>query len=200
MNSHFNTSKTDPLLLLADAMGPGGSGASIERMEAQGQRELVNSETIPARGSDALAEIGVSLGEVAADDPMFRKAVLPAGWRREASDHSMWSYVVDELGRRRISMFYKAAFYDRDAFCRMETVYSYLLTCLYEDREPVLDDVWATREAVAEALEGERREAQESLDLWADRTEDYAAEYADEARARLIKISEFAAKLSGCAA
>jgi predicted secreted protein len=30
----------------------------------------------------------------------------------------MWSYIVDDEGTQRVAIFYKAAFYDRDAFMR----------------------------------------------------------------------------------
>ena len=50
------------------------------------------------------------------DDPLFVDAQLPDGWRVEATDHSMWSNLLDDQGMVRGSIFYKAAFYDRDAF------------------------------------------------------------------------------------
>ena len=48
-------------------------------------------------------------------DDLFVEVTLPAGWKKEATDHSMWSKLVDDKGRERASIFYKAAFYDRDA-------------------------------------------------------------------------------------
>lgn len=62
-------------------------------------------------------------------DPLFCHAELPAGWHKEATDHSMWSNLVDDKGRIRAKIFYKAAFYDRDAFtrlcCRFSVAYNY---------------------------------------------------------------------------
>ena len=40
---------------------------------------------------------------------------LPAGWKKQATDHSMWSKLLDESGAVVASIFYKAAFYDRIA-------------------------------------------------------------------------------------
>lgn len=64
----------------------------------------------------------------------------------------MWSYLVDELGRRRGAIFYKAAFYDRDAFMRLESHYGYLSSCLYDKRKPVLDDAWLPLAAAVDEL------------------------------------------------
>jgi hypothetical protein len=47
----------------------------------------------------------------------------------------MWSYLVDEKGRERAAIFYKAAFYDRDAHISITSRYSYSVepACGYED-------------------------------------------------------------------
>lgn len=100
----------------------------IEAQEARGQAELVASESIPTRwagyapDSDAvkghdemLRQLGFELGEPFADDPLFRPAKLPPGWKRMASHHPMHSDIVDDKGLARLGMFYKAAFYDRRA-------------------------------------------------------------------------------------
>jgi hypothetical protein len=101
---------------------PGG----IEASEARGQRELVASEVLPTdlgaffdggRGSakNLLESWGFTFGEPVEGDPLFQHATLPPGWKKEATDHSMWSRIVDEKGRERCAIFYKAAFYDRRA-------------------------------------------------------------------------------------
>lgn len=96
----------------------GGVGEYVEGMEAAGQRQLVESAVLPRTRNlgddDAFVDLGFEFGE--AVDDLFRRATLPLGWRKEGSSHSMWSYVVDEKGYRRVQVFYKAAFYDRDAF------------------------------------------------------------------------------------
>ncbi|SET51723.1 hypothetical protein [Nonomuraea wenchangensis] len=189
MSSPRNTSKTDPLLLLADAMGPGGPSASIERMEAQGQREIVNSTVLPSRlnygTEDELTALGFKLGDKVAGDPLFRHAELPTGWKREGSDHAMWSYLVDELGRRRVSVFYKAAFYDRDAFLNVNTVYGYIGECISEKRTPVLDEVWATRKAVHAAAVGQIAQCAKYLGMYDDRDDEYGRERAAELRSEI---------------
>ena len=49
-------------------------------------------------------------------DDLLYSVELPEGWEIRATDNSMWNYLIDNKGRTRASFFYKAAFYDRDAF------------------------------------------------------------------------------------
>lgn len=89
----------------------------VGAMEAAGQRELVRSTKLPTEGSGnpIFAEMGFVFGAVDPADPLFREATLPSGWQKVGSDHAMYSYIVDTRGIRRVSVFYKAAFYDRRA-------------------------------------------------------------------------------------
>jgi hypothetical protein len=108
-----NTSKLPPIINLFETMGKGG----IEAQEQRGQDELVRSEVLPAKGDwEELTKLGFVKGEPVNGDPLFVHAKLPAGWKKKGSDHAMWSYVLDEKGEERASIFYKAACYDRDAF------------------------------------------------------------------------------------
>ena len=54
-------------------------------------------------------------------DDLFWNVELPDGWKIEATDHSMWNNLFDDKGRKRANFFYKAAFYDRDAFINFDT-------------------------------------------------------------------------------
>lgn len=101
------------------AATPGG----IEAQEAAGQATFVAQESLPKRIMDITREqleaLGFQFGEDL--DDLFVTARLPKGWKKEAApDHSMWSYLIDENGKRRASIFYKAAFYDRSAFMRWD--------------------------------------------------------------------------------
>jgi len=111
--------KQDPMSVLGEILCCGTSH-TIERQESQGQRELVKSEVLPTRGlrhiHDALERAGGAVGNPVDGDPMFTNVTLPPGWGKQATDHSMWSRLIDQAGRERASIFYKAAFYDRDAF------------------------------------------------------------------------------------
>jgi hypothetical protein len=154
-----NTTKRmqDPaekLLFLAEGLAYGSDGA-IENQERDGQRQLVNSDQLPTRAEAQVVyeALGFTFGEPDASDPMFRPATLPPGWSRKGSDHAMWSYLVDELGRERAGIFYRAAFYDRSAHMSLTSLDSYVRNSVEYDAGPVIfDDQWATREAVAAAL------------------------------------------------
>lgn len=74
-------------------------------------------------------------------DNLFWNVELPKGWEIKATDHSMWNDVFDDKGRKRAIFFYKAAFYDRDAFINFETRFSIDVSHIadrnldYEERE-----------------------------------------------------------------
>lgn len=99
----------------------------IEASERQGQVQLVTSELLPSRvhNRDTFIAMGFTFGEPLKDDQLFAPATLPAGWRKEASDHAMWSYIKDEKGRTRAAVFYKAAFYDREAHMSLRDRYQF---------------------------------------------------------------------------
>lgn len=111
--------RTHLLVTLAAAMAGESASDLIEAQEAQGQRELVNSTQLPVKVNSGdrktLEKAGVVFGRATGID-LFVEATLPAGWKKKATDHSMWSELVDETGKVRATIFYKAAFYDRDAF------------------------------------------------------------------------------------
>jgi len=95
------------------AMTPDG----IERQEKQGQLTFARGDYLPKEMQGdcrAVCEAwGIVFGREV--DDLFIEAKLPAGWQKVPTDHSMWVDVVDEKGRKRLSVFYKAAFYDRSA-------------------------------------------------------------------------------------
>lgn len=148
-----NTSERDPLLHLLGMMD-GDTTNYITSMESQGQRQLVNSTSLPTEilhcAEADITALGITLGPVNTGDPLFREATLPEGWSKKTTDHAMWSKVVDEHGRPRLSIFYKAAFYDRKAHMSVETVYSYAGALI--DGAPLFLDEWATGTAVIEAI------------------------------------------------
>jgi hypothetical protein len=118
----MNTNKAQELLLEAMLFGTSGM---IERQEAQGQQSLVNSSKLPKKGDwGNLEKVGVRRG--ANIDELFCEATLPAGWAKVGSDHSMWSYLKDERGLTRASIFYKAAFYDLKAEIKFNETRFYL--------------------------------------------------------------------------
>lgn len=137
MNKPIPTSAAEALGFLMEASLVGTSRA-IENQEARGQRQLVNSEVLPTRLNGckpALEKLGFQfIGEVERD-PLFQRVNMPQGWKKQATDHSMWSDLVDDKGRRRGSIFYKAAFYDRDAFLNLNTRYGVKHDYAAEDKD-----------------------------------------------------------------
>lgn len=191
------------LLGLASAMSTGSPTRFIEEQESAGQDDLVSSEMLPTKAQPSDAEyeaIGITFGEPDPSDPLFRQATLPSGWRKVRTDHSMWSKILDEHGRERISVFYKAAFYDRDAFMNLGTPASYLRSLVWNDGgEPVLDDEWLTPAVAIEALtEGEQSEIGEAekADALAERPDLDADYWAGRADAHRVEASKYAAMRS----
>jgi hypothetical protein len=154
------------LLLLAT----GDTDTVIGAQEKAGQRQVVHSDSLPTEihgSTDADFEaLGFTFGPVDPHDPLFRPATLPDGWTKEGSDHDMWSHVVDGLGRRRVGIFYKAAFYDRCADMHLINLLGYVAGCVREGKPIVTDGVWATRENVAAELRNAAGQAGESVANW----------------------------------
>lgn len=95
----------------------GGNPGAIKNQETRGQQQLCNSIQLPKDGLAENAEkFGIKILGESKNDPLFMDVELPAGWTKKATDHSMWSDLVDENGNKKASIFYKAAFYDRSAF------------------------------------------------------------------------------------
>lgn len=159
----------DPLLLIASAMSNGSPDKFIYAQERAGQQQLVASQMLPteAKPSDADFEAaGFTFDKPVPGDDLFRPATLPGGWTKRGSDHDMWSYVVDQHGRDRVAIFYKAAFYDRRAFMRLIGVSEYVYSHIsgYGAAELVTDDQWATPEAIAAVALNHAADFQRDID------------------------------------
>lgn len=103
---------------------PGG----IEAQEAAGQRAFVANDTLPIECGygttrEQIERMGITFGEPV--DALFTNVQLPDGWHKEATDHSMHSNLLDDYGRVRARIFYKAAFYDRRADINICRRFSY---------------------------------------------------------------------------
>ena len=128
MDKVTNTSKSPRLEWLM-----GGNPNAIEAQEAQGQKEIVKSSQLPTKVNsprgvnieEQYALMGIKVIGKTQGDELFLDVELPNGWKKEATDHSMWNKLVDDNGRERASFFYKAAFYDRDAFVNFSTRYNW---------------------------------------------------------------------------
>jgi hypothetical protein len=165
-------------------LATGDASAAIEAQERAGQTQLVHSDRLPTdlrSPREEFEAVGFAFGEPDSRDPMFAPATLPDGWKREGSDHAMWSYILDQYGRRRASIFYKAAFYDRSAHMGLINVSGYVRECAYQGTPIVTDDTWATREEVAKAAAAAAAYAEEQRKFWVEHDDTkYVAEYTAE--------------------
>jgi len=116
--------KEDGLDLLLRAMSTGNSSDAIYQQEAAGQESFVQSETLPTDMSEdarnALEKSGVKFLGIIEDDPIFQYVELPEDWKKIPTSHSMYTDLIDANGKKRASIFYKAAFYDRSARLNIE--------------------------------------------------------------------------------
>lgn len=149
--------------LLAESMATGSPETFILGQERAGQHQLVNSELLPTdHGDDApWLALGFTFGDPVPGDPLFVHATLPEGWEKQATDHAMGSVIVDTLGRERVSIFYKAAWYDRSANMHLVGVSWYVAKHVEYDGPLVISGEWATREAVLGAMRGHAARARE---------------------------------------
>jgi hypothetical protein len=198
------TSPQDAARILGLARMGVGTG-EVEAMEARGQRQFVASADLPTEISGGTQEefeaLGFTFGDPYPHDPLFRPATLPEGWTKQGTDHAMHSKILDPLGRERVGVFYKAAFYDRRADMHLITVFGYVGNLLYHGLPAVLDDEWATKETVTEAARGYVRRERESVDLWkrpdvAARQPEYAAERAAEHTENIARAEAFIAEVN----
>jgi hypothetical protein len=106
-----------------DAYSTGDPSGAIERQEARGQRQVAALSQLPCDSPwDKLEQLGIKRLEDG--DGVLCRAQLPEGWQIVPTDHAMWSRLVDEKGRERAGMFYKAAFYDRSAHLHLTRRYT----------------------------------------------------------------------------
>ena len=173
----------------------------------------MNSDRLPVKfnvfhqsQAEAQAEfeaLGFTFGDPDEGDPMFRPATFPEGWQRKDYDDAMWSYLVDEYGRDRVSIFYKAAFYDRDAFMSLVGLGWYVTEHVEYGKPLIFDDGWATREAVAAAMreirDAKLKEAGDFRGYAADagrRDEENRAHYAEIAAGKEAEAAKYEAALA----
>lgn len=99
--------------------------------EKQGEVERLPCRTcggtcLAPSSIEALEEAGFEFGDRI--DDLFWEVSLPNGWRKEPTDHSMWTIVYGPDDGERARVFYKAAFYDRAAHFFLECRYRCQLT------------------------------------------------------------------------
>jgi hypothetical protein len=118
-----NTTQTARDNTLMQAWVLGGNPRGIEAQEARGQQEVANTDTLPkdmGGNEKALKDMGFKIEGPVPGDNLFVYATLPPGWKKKPTDHDLYTDLVDDKGRVRGSIGYKAAFYDRWANLSMK--------------------------------------------------------------------------------
>lgn len=101
----------------------GLSPASNVTIEEREQAKIANnpkwmiarSMGFPNQGSDTREALeGLGFTNIQEADDLFYQVQAPTGWTKETEGY--WTTVKDETGQKRMSQFYKGAWYDRDAF------------------------------------------------------------------------------------
>ncbi len=163
------------------ASTPGG----IEAQEKRGQIEQAAKQTLPLElhGREHFEALGFVFG--ATVDNLFQEATFPVGWKKQPTDHSMWSDLVDGDGNKRGSIFYKAAFYDRSAHASLSNRFHVAKdygaddptdTIMVVDARRLIDKKvtdlekpnWSGDRTLAEAAARKQDEATEELRAWLD--------------------------------
>lgn len=105
-----------------------GGVSAIENQSRREQVKVRNSSKLPIKCNftsskdyyKILKRMGIKI--INRDDDLFYNTEIPDGWHKESAG-GYWSYLIDDKGRKRASMFYKGAFYDRDAFISFNRKY-----------------------------------------------------------------------------
>lgn len=105
-------------ILVRERRGMPGSPEAIVAQEKRGQAELVSASALPVQMGEGDRELLESRGIVFGTpvDALFLTATLPTGWSKRATDHDMWSELLDVDGKVVANIFYKASAHDRRAF------------------------------------------------------------------------------------
>ena len=86
----------------------------IEASESAGQKTMIDSTQIPKHGDwEILKSWGIVI--IGDADDLFYNAKLPDGWELRSTGHALNTDLIDDRGRKRAALFYKAAYYDRRA-------------------------------------------------------------------------------------
>lgn len=123
---------------------------TTEDMDYNTKREIT-SANIEAYTRVQYEKIGITI--ISEDDDLFWNVKLPKGWEIKATDHAMWNEVRDDKGRKRMTFFYKAAFYDRDAFSNLQTRFQLDVTHIADPNSDY--DVWRASDIQGTVKDGD---------------------------------------------
>jgi hypothetical protein len=96
----------------------------IAAQEMDGQNDLMARDIIPRLlrpDRETFEKAGFVFGKMV--DGLFIEEKMPEGWTKKANDDALHSDILDGQGRRRGTIFYRAAFHDRDAHASLACRY-----------------------------------------------------------------------------
>ncbi|WP_431776273.1 hypothetical protein [Streptomyces cucumeris] len=132
-------------------------------------------EALPAEGADDLARYGVALGRRVRHARRFRHVGLPPGWAGRGERFGVWTHVLDQYGRTRAKVSWEPFDYPVAAHTTVIEVWQYVLSVAEYGEPFALDAVWATPQAVADAVSERIRclrhliaTDDQSIELWGD--------------------------------
>lgn len=142
-----NTTKESSLKsFFCNTLLGGSAETAITDQEKAGQNELIKSQQLPVNPGGSpfkneeelkkIKEVYKKWGmdpKLTEGDELFYTVELPKGWKKEQSGGSYWSDLLDDKGRVRAHIFYKAAFYDRHSHISFVSLYS--INKIYPDYE-----------------------------------------------------------------
>ena len=123
---------------------------TTQDMDYETKRQIT-SANIEAYTRVQYEKMGIEI--VSDADDLFWNVKLPNGWEVKATDHSMWNEVRDNNGRKRMTFFYKAAFYDRSAFSNLQTRFQLDVTHTADSDSDY--EVWEASDLLGTVKEGD---------------------------------------------
>ena len=112
------------------------SNKTIDNIEKRGRDIIVNKVQLPIYANSIndkrfytkeetkdlvlkkYKEIGIEI--INEENDLFYNVKLPNNIKLKSSESNYWTYLINNSGKELASIFYKAVFYDRDAFINIE--------------------------------------------------------------------------------
>lgn len=117
--------------LFLDVINGKDTNTSIDNIERSGRDNIINKTQLPIYANSInkqhyniknnkelvlkkYKELGIEV--INEENDLFYNVKLPKNIKLKSSESNYWTYLVDDKGTELASIFYKAVFYDRDAF------------------------------------------------------------------------------------
>ena len=123
--------------LLLSAMSGIDTNTSINNIERKGRDNILNKTQLPIYANtingkyysfekentkeavrEKYKEIGIEI--INEENDLFYNVKLPKNLKLKSSESNYWTYLINNEGKELASIFYKAVFYDRDAFINID--------------------------------------------------------------------------------